>query len=188
MPGDVWQKAANLRLLYGYMWGHPGKKLLFMGGEFGQWKEFNHDEAIEWYLLKRPSHKGIQQWVRDLNHLMQNEPAMYELDHDQQGFQWIDCNDSANSVITFTRQGNDPAEVLLFVCNFTPVVRRNYRVGVPLPGFWKEVLNSDAAAYWGSNVGNGGGRWSDQWSHHGQPFSLNVTCPPLSVTVFKRMQ
>ena len=188
MPGDLWQKAANLRLLYGYMWGHPGKKLLFMGSEFGQFKEFNHDESIEWYLLKWPSHRGIQRWVRDLNNLMTSEPAMYELDHEQQGFQWMDCNDTVNSVITFIRRGKNPEDMLLFICNFTPVTRRNYQVGVPLPGFWKEVLNSDADIYWGSNMGNDGGCWTNPWSHHGQPHSLKVTTPPLSVTVLKRVQ
>ncbi len=188
MPGDLWQKAANLRLLYGYMWGHPGKKLLFMGSEFGQFKEFNHDESIEWYLLKWPSHRGIQRWVRDLNNLMTSEPAMYELDHKQQGFQWMDCNDTVNSVITFIRRGKNPEDMLLFICNFTPVTRRDYQVGVPLPGFWKEVLNSDADIYWGSNMGNDGGCWTNPWSHHGQPHSLKVTTPPLSVTVLKRFQ
>jgi len=185
MPGDQWQKFANLRLLYGFMFGHPGKKLLFMGGEFGQWSEWNHDASLDWHLLDAPFHSALRRWVRDLNTLYRSQPALYELDFDVGGFAWVDCNDYQRSVISFLRRGRNPDQQLLFVCNFTPVVRQNYRVGVPQQGFWKEVLNSDAALYGGSGQGNFGGSQGVPLPIHGQPFSLSMTLPPLGVVVYQ---
>jgi 1,4-alpha-glucan branching enzyme len=185
MPGDIWQKFANLRLLYGYMFGHPGKKILFMGNEFGQWSEWNHDSSLEWHLLERPEHKTLQRWVRDLNTTLRGEPALYELDSEPAGFEWIDCNDVARSVLTFLRRGQNPGDMLLFVCNFTPVPRHNYRVGTPVGGYWKEILNGDAPVYGGSGQGNMGGVEASPLPMHGRPWSLNVTVPPLAVVVFK---
>jgi 1,4-alpha-glucan branching enzyme len=186
MPGDDWQKFANLRLLYGYMFGHPGKKLLFMGCEFGQWSEWNHDASLEWHLLGRPLHSALQRWVRDLNTLYRGQRALHELDFDAGGFAWVDCSDVQRSVISFLRRGRNPADELLFVCNFTPAVRENYRVGVPQQGFWKELLNSDAPLYGGSGQGNFGGREAVPLPIHGHPFSLNMTLPPLGVLIYQR--
>jgi 1,4-alpha-glucan branching enzyme len=187
MPGDDWQKFANLRLLYGYMFGHPGKKLLFMGDDFGQWNEWNHDTSLDWSLLDQdPRHKQLQRWVRDLNTTMRGEPALYELDADPGGFEWIDCNDVARSVVTFVRKSRRPEDTLLLVCNFTPVPRHNYRVGAPEGGFWKEILNSDAPLYGGSGQGNMGGVDASPLPLHARPWSLSVTAPPLGVVVFKR--
>ncbi len=157
MPGDDWQKFANLRLLYGYMYTHPGKKLLFMGSEIGQWQEWNHDSEIGWPLLDSAFHQGLQRWVRDLNTFLRGKPALHELDSEAAGFAWIDCNDSAQSILSYLRRGKDPEATLVCIANFTPVVRYNYRVGVPQPGFWDEVLNSDAPLYGGSGQGNLGG-------------------------------
>jgi 1,4-alpha-glucan branching enzyme len=186
MPGDDWRKFANLRLLYGFMFGHPGKKLLFMGNDFGQWNEWNHDSSLDWHLLEQDArHKQLQRWVRDLNTLMRGEPALYELDSDPAGFEWIDCNDVARSVLSFLRRGNRPEDALLFVCNFTPVPHHNYRVGAPAGGFWKEVMNSDAPLYGGSGQGNMGGVEASPLSMHGRPWSLSVTAPPLGVVIFK---
>ena len=186
MPGDDWRKFANLRLLYGYMFGHPGKKLLFMGDDFGQWNEWNHDTSLDWHLLDGdPRHKQLQRWVRDLNTLMRGEPALYELDSDPAGFEWIDCNDVARSVLTFLRKGKRPQDTLLFVCNFTPVPRHNYRVGAPYGGFWREILNSDAPLYGGSGQGNMGGVEASPLPVHGRPWSLSLTAPPLAAVVFK---
>jgi len=185
MPGDDWQKFANLRLLYGFMFGHPGKKLLFMGNEFGQWSEWNHETSLEWNLLKTPLHAALQRWVRDLNTFYRGQPALHELDFDNSGFAWVDCADFQRSVISFLRRGRNPADQLLFVCNFTPVVRQNYRLGVPQSGFWKEVLNSDAPLYGGSGQGNFGGVEAVPLPVHGQPFSLSMTLPPLGVVVYK---
>ena len=184
MPGDEWQQFANLRLLYGFMFGHPGKKLLFMGNEFGQWSEWNHDASLEWSLLKIPLHAELRHWVGDLNALYRSDPSL-QRDSDAAGFEWVDCNDAQRSVISFLRRGQDPDEHLLFVCNFTPVVRQNYRVGVPLDGFWKEILNSDAALYGGSGQGNFGGLSAMPLPIHGRPFSLNMTLPPLGIVVFR---
>jgi 1,4-alpha-glucan branching enzyme len=186
MPGDDWQRFANLRLLYGYMFGHPGKKLLFMGCEFGQWSEWNHDASLEWHLLGRPFHSALQRWVRDLNTLYRGQRALHELDFDAGGFAWVDCSDVQRSVISFLRRGRNPADELLFVCNFTPAVRENYRVGVPQQGFWKELLNSDAPLYGGSGQGNFGGREAVPLPIHGHPFSLNMTLPPLGVLIYQR--
>ena len=185
MPGDDWQKFANLRLLYGFMFGHPGKKLLFMGGEFGQWMEWNHDSALDWPALERPLHSGMQRWVRDLNTFYRGQPSLYEVDFDASGFEWVDCNDWERSVVSFIRKGKDPRELTLFACNFTPVPRHNYRVGVPLACHWKEMLNSDAPLYGGSGQGNMGGLESVPVPVHGRPCSLNMTLPPLGMVAFR---
>jgi 1,4-alpha-glucan branching enzyme len=185
MPGDDWQKFANLRLLYGFMFGHPGKKLLFMGDEFGQWSEWNHDASLEWNLLEHPSHAGLKRWVRDLNTLYRGEPLLHTMDFNSAGFEWVDCKDFQRSIISFLRRGQNPSDQILFVCNFTPVVRQNYRVGVPLEGHWKEILNSDAPLYGGSGQGNFGGLSTVPLPIHGRPFSLNMTLPPLGIVVFR---
>ena len=185
MPGDDWQKFANLRLLYGYMFGHPGKKLLFMGNEFGQWSEWNHDASLDWHLLGSPLHSALARWVRDLNTFYRGQPALREMDFDAAGFSWVDCKDFQRSVVSFLRRGRDPQDQLLFVCNFTPVVRQNYRVGVPADGLWKEVLNSDAPLYGGSGQGNFGGLHASPLPIHGHPYSLNMTLPPLGILVYQ---
>jgi 1,4-alpha-glucan branching enzyme len=185
MPGDDWQKFANLRLLYGYMFGHPGKKLLFMGSEFGQWNEWNHDTSLDWHLLQYAPHVGLQRWVRDLNTFYRAEPALYEVDSEPSGFEWIDCDDSQNSVVSFLRWPGAHERPVLFACNFTPVPRQNYRIGVPFPGYWKEELNSDAPIYGGSGQGNLGGIEATPIPMHGRPHSLNVTLPPLATVVFR---
>jgi 1,4-alpha-glucan branching enzyme len=185
MPGDHWQKFANLRLLYGYMFGHPGKKLLFMGNDFGQWSEWNHDKSLDWHLMNNPMHSGLLRWLHDLNTLYRAQPAVYELDFNPGGFEWVDCNDYQRSVISFIRRGKSSRELLLFVCNFTPVPRQNYRVGVPLECHWNEILNSDAPLYGGSGQGNLGGLSAAPLPVHGRPYSLNMTLPPLGVVVFK---
>lgn len=185
MPGDDWQKFANLRLLYGYMFGHPGKKLLFMGCEFGQWKEWSHEESLEWHALNFDPHQQLLRWVSDLNYLYRAEPSLFENDFCQDGFEWIDFGDHQNSVISFIRKGRSNGDIMLVVCNFTPVPRINYRVGVPADGFWQEKLNSDAREYGGSGLGNFGGFAADSVPAHGRPFSLNLTLPPLGVVFFK---
>jgi 1,4-alpha-glucan branching enzyme len=185
MPGDDWQKFANLRLLFGYMYGQPGKKLLFMGGEFGQWNEWNHDESLDWHLLQYNTHAGLQRWVTDLNRLYRDEPALYEGDCDGAGFTWVDCNDADHSVVSFLRRGHATKDLFLVVCNFTPEVRHNYRVGVPHSGFWREVLNSDAETYGGSDQGNLGGMEASPISSHGHYHSLHLTLPPLAIEFFK---
>jgi 1,4-alpha-glucan branching enzyme len=185
MPGDDWQKFANLRLLYGFMFGHPGKKLLFMGDEFGQWSEWNHDASLEWPLLKNPLHAGLQRWVRDLNTLYRGQSSLYEFDSNPAGFEWVDCKDSQRSVISFLRRGRSAGDQILFVCNFTPVVIENYRVGVPLEGSWKEILNGDAPLYGGSGQGNFGGLSTIPLPIHGRPFTLNMRLPPLGVVAFQ---
>jgi len=181
MAGDDWQKFANLRALFGYMYAQPGKKLLFMGGEFGQRREWNHDTSLDWDLLDYPPHGGVQRWVADLNRFYQSEPALYELDCEPAGFEWIDCGDAESSVVSLMRRGKSAATEVLAVCNFTPVPRENYRIGVPHGGFWREALNSDATEYGGSGMGNRGGVDADPWPQHGRPFSLALTLPPLSV-------
>ncbi len=186
MPGDEWQRCANLRLLFGYMYAHPGKKLLFMGGEFAQWKEWNHDESLEWHVLQYPSHRGIQEWVRDLNHLYRTEPALYELDFSREGFEWADFCDWEESIISFLRKGKSTNDTILIVCNFTPVPRFGYRIGVPKGGFWQELLNSDAVQYGGSNLGNSGGVEASPVRIHGRDFSLSLTLPPLSALFLKK--
>jgi 1,4-alpha-glucan branching enzyme len=185
MPGDNWQKFANLRLLYGYMFGHPGKKLMFMGNEFGQWREWNHDTSLDWDVLNFPLHSGLQRWVRDLNTLYRGAPALHEGDCDAAGFEWIDCNDNQRSIVSFVRRSQCGDMLAAVVCNFTPEVRRNYRLGVPVGGSWREALNSDASIYGGSGQGNYGNVEAAPFSVHGRPFSLNVTLPPLGVLVFQ---
>jgi len=185
MPGDKWQKFANLRLLFGYMYSHPGKKLLFMGGEFAQWDEWYHEGSLHWHLLEYPEHQGIQRWIKDLNNLYKTEPALHELDFDGAGFEWIDFTDAEQSIISFLRKGRNPEDVILVVCNFTPVPRFNYRIGIPFRGYWKEILNSDSELYGGSNCGNKGGVWAEEISMHGKPYSLSLTLPPLGVLFLK---
>jgi len=185
MPGDAWQKFANLRTLYGYMFGQPGKKLLFMGGEFGQWREWNHDGSLDWHLLDDPAHAGLSRWVEELNALYRREPALHELDFDPAGFEWVDCHDAEQSVLTFLRKGRSTGEIFLIVCNFTPVPRHNYRIGVPRGGFWKEMLNSDAPEYGGSGQGNIGGVTAAPISTHGRLHALTVVVPPLATVFFK---
>jgi len=185
MPGDEWQKLASMRLLLGYMYGQPAKKLLFMGGEFGQWREWSHDESLEWHLTQYAPHAGLMKWVEDLNRLYRSEPSLHELDCDPAGFQWVDANDSENSVLCFLRGGHSTNDLLLIVCNFTPVPRLNYRVGVPRGGFWNEMLNSDAPDYFGSGQGNFGGVEAAPVPLHGRAYSLTLTLPPLSAVFFK---
>ena len=185
VPGDVWQKTATLRALYTYMFSHPGKKLLFMGCEIGVWREWNHNDSIEWDVLKEPIHAGLQRFVADLNHLYQTHPALHEVDFEPAGFSWIDCNDFESSAISFIRRARNSDDFLVVVLNWTPVVRREYRVGVPVPGFYREVLNSDGGIYGGSNVGNAGGVHTEPVAVHGHGQSLSLTLPPLSGLILK---
>jgi 1,4-alpha-glucan branching enzyme len=186
MPGDDWQKYANLRLLLGYMYTHPGKKLLFMGGEFGQWREWVHEESVEWHALQYTPHQGVQRWVRDLNHLYRKEPALHELDFEPEGFEWIDFGDADNSVVSFVRKGRSTKDIILVVCNFTPVLWQNYRVGVPKGGFFREVLNSDSKEYEGSGQGNLGGVEAAPIPIQGRHVSLSLTLPPLGILILKK--
>jgi len=183
MPGDPWQKFANLRLLMGYMYGHPGKKLLFMGDEFGQWSEWSHDRSLDWHLLGYEPHRKLQGWVRDLNRTYSAEPALHSWDSDPRGFEWIDMGDWEQSVVSFLRKGG--GETVLVACNFTPVPRSGYRLGVPAGGYWKEVLNSDALEYGGSGQGNLGGATSTPYQFHGREHSLKLMLPPLGVLFLK---
>ena len=184
MPGDYWQQMAGLRALFGYMYGLPGKKLLFMGAEFGQWREWNHDLALDWDLLSFPAHDGIRAWVRDLNRVYRACPALHELDFDPAGFAWENCHDSDQSVLSFFRKDKAGRSVLV-ICNFTPVPRENYAVGVGVDGFWREVLNSDGSMYGGSGLGNMGQVRAEPIPVHGQPYSLNLVLPPLGVLYFQ---
>ncbi len=186
MPGDIWQKRANLRLLLGYQFAQSGKKLLFMGGEIGQWAEWNHDSSIEWHLLQYPEHAGIQRWVQDLNRVYRSEPALHLFDTEPRGFEWIDANDSDDSVLSFQRRSEKPEETILIVLNFTPVPRPGYRMGVPREGYWRELLNSDAESYGGSGVGNAGGVHSEHRDCHGCASSISLTLPPLGMLFLKR--
>jgi 1,4-alpha-glucan branching enzyme len=183
MPGDEWQQFANLRLLFGYQWAQPGKKLLFMGGEFGQKREWYHEEGLEWWVLQFPLHSGLQKLVADLNRVYRDQPALYEREFDPATFEWVDANDGDSSVLSFLRRGH--RDVILVVGNFTPVVRHGYRIGVPEGGWWRELLNSDAAIYGGSNQGNGGGVMAESVPYHGRPFSLRLTLPPLGILFLK---
>jgi 1,4-alpha-glucan branching enzyme len=185
MPGDAWQKFANLRLLFGYMFAQPGKKLMFMGDEFGQDREWNHDASLDWHLLDVPMNKGLKRWVRDLNTAYRGEPALHELDCHPDGFAWIDCNDVGQSVLCLLRNGRSGDQVL-FVCSFTPTPRHNYRVGVPRSGRWEEILNSDAPIYGGSGQGNIGEVKTAPIAWHGHPQSLNLTLPPLAMIAFRK--
>ncbi|HXZ96118.1 MAG TPA: 1,4-alpha-glucan branching protein GlgB [Burkholderiales bacterium] len=185
MPGDEWQKFANLRLLYGYMWAHPGKKLLFMGGEFAQYGEWRHDESLDWNILDYRFHRGVQDWTADLNRTYRAQPALHEYDCESLGFEWVEWQDRDNSVLSFLRMGRSASNAVLVVCNFTPVVRAGYRVGVPCGGWWEELLNSDADAYGGSGVGNAGGKDAERVPHHGREWSLRLNLPPLGVIWLK---
>ncbi len=186
MPGDMWQQFANARAFLGYMYGHPGKKLLFMGSEIGQWNEWNSAGGVEWDLLKFDTHRRLQRYVADLNGLYRQEPSLWQVDFEWQGFEWIDFHDARNSVLAFLRRGADLEEFLVFVCNFTPVVRAGYRIGVPAPGRYWEILNSDSEHYGGSNVGNRGAVEAEAQPSHGRDYSIVVTLPPLAVVVLKR--
>ena len=186
MPGDEWQQAANLRAYYGYMYGHPGKKLLFMGAEFGQWQEWNFDASLDWHRLEWFPHKGILRYIQDLNQLYQSESALHEVDFSQDGFTWVDFHDADQSVIAFLRHNEANDEQILVVCNFTPVPREHYRVGVPEVGYYAELLNSDSVAYWGSGMGNLGGVESQTGITHGYDQFLELTLPPLSTLILKK--
>ena len=185
MPGDDWQKFANLRLLFGHMYAQPAKKLLFMGGEFGQWNEWYHEESLDWHLLELPLHAGLQRWVKELNRTYRTEKALYELDFDPAGFEWIDCNDTQQSTLSLIRKSRSTGEIILVVFNFTPTPRYSYQVGVPREGLWQEILNSDAEEYGGSGHGNFGGIEAVPIEIHGRPYSLKLTLPPLGAVFFK---
>jgi 1,4-alpha-glucan branching enzyme len=186
MPGFERDRYANLRSLFGLMFTHPGKKLLFMGCEFAQWREWGHDESLEWHALEYPEHRGVQRFVQDLNRVYRNEPALHELDFDQAGFQWVDFNDADHSVVSYLRRGRTTSDVILVVCNFTPVPHYGYHVGVPAGGLWKEILNSEALEYGGSGLGNAGAGEARPEPFHGYPQSLSLVLPPLSVLMFKK--
>ncbi|KPK83376.1 MAG: 1,4-alpha-glucan branching protein [Bacteroides sp. SM23_62_1] len=188
MPGDDWRKFANLRLLLGYMYGEPGKKMLFMGGEFGQWWEWDHDHSLQWHLLQYEPHQGLQRFVKDLNRIYTSEPAMHELDFHPDGFEWIDFRDADFTVVSFIRRGAAEDQTLVFIFNFTPVPKINYRIGVPGVGYYKELINSDAACYGGSNMGLKGGANAEAVPWHGQPCSLNLTLPPLCMLLLKHIR
>ena len=185
MPGDLWQKFANLRLLYAYQWTHPGKKLLFMGNEIGQWHEWNCDDQLQWHLLENDSHAGLRQCVRDLNKIYREQPALHELDFSGTGFEWIDCNNPDDSVLAYIRKGNDPQDFLVVCCNFTPVVRNQYAVGVPQAGHYREIFNSDSKFYAGSNVGNAMGADAVERAINDRPYSVAIDLPPLGVTILQ---
>ncbi len=185
MSGDDWQKFANLRLVFGFMYGHPGKKLIFMGGEFGQWDEWSCDKSLDWHLLEYAPHQGVKMWLRDLNYMLRGEPALYEVDFEHFGFRWIDCNDAQQSILSFIRYRHHGADPVLCVFNFTPVPRDNYRIGVPTGGYWEEILNSDAKEYGGSGMGNAGGIFADNSPAHGLSHSLTLVLPPLAAVFFR---
>jgi 1,4-alpha-glucan branching enzyme len=186
MPGDEWQRFANLRAYYGFMYAHPGKQLLFMGGEFAQWREWNHDTPLDWHLLEGPMHRGVQTLIKDLNELYKATPAFHEVDFEPAGFEWIEGGDRENSVVSFLRRGRRAEDLAVFVCNFTPVVRREYRIGVPEAGAYAEVLNTDDPRYGGSGVDNAGGVVAEEIPAHGRPYSLSLTLPPLAAMVLKK--
>jgi 1,4-alpha-glucan branching enzyme len=185
MPGDRWQKFANLRMFYAWMWTHPGKKLLFMGGEIGQWREWSHDRELDWHVLYGEEHRGVQQLIRDLNKLYKSRSALYRRDHSPDGFYWLDPNDWERSVFAYRRASPDGDRCYIAV-NATPVPREGYRMGVSEPGFYTELLNTDSALYCGSNAGNKGGVQSQPTPWQGQPFSIQITLPPLGTVVFGR--
>jgi 1,4-alpha-glucan branching enzyme len=185
MPGDDWQKFANLRALYGYMCAHPGKKLSFMGGEFAQRREWTHENELEWQVAALPEHAGVQRLVRDLNRIYRSEPALYRVDFSPDGFEWIDSGSADLSVVAFLRKSSGDGAPLLVVCNFTPVPRRNFLVGVPVRGLWREILNSDAREYGGAGWGNLGAGESASVSAHGRIESVNLNLPPLSTMVLR---
>jgi 1,4-alpha-glucan branching enzyme len=181
MPGDWWQKRANLRCLYAYMWAHPGKKLLFMGQEFAQGAEWSHERSLDWHLLENPDHVGIQRLVRDLNHAYRDEPALWELDFEPTGFYWIEANDAENNVVAFARRDTDNDRVVVVVANLSPTPRHGYRLGLPRAGRWREALNTDSSFYGGTDTGNYGGVIAEPLGWHGQPFSAELSLPPLGV-------
>jgi len=185
MPGDDSQRWANLRLLYAYMFAHPGKKLLFMGNEFGQWGEWQHESSLDWHVMQYAQHRGVQNLVRDLNGIIKCEPALHVLDFEGKGFEWLDHDDWQSSILAFARKGPKPEDTIIAVCNFTPVVRHHYRVGAPSSGYWKEIFNSDAEGYGGANFGNMGGAQTESIPWHGREQSLSLTLPPLGVAYFK---
>ena len=185
MPGDDWQKFANLRLLFGYQFAHPGKKLLFMGSELGQRNEFWEGGMVEWPLEASPPHQGIQRLIGDLNRLHTHERALHQVDFESSGFEWIEANDAAGSVLSFLRHGRDPEDFVLVVCNFTPVVREEYRVGVPRPGYYREIVNTDSKYYGGTDLGNAGGVNAEPVPWNDRPYSLKLKLPPLAVSYFK---
>jgi 1,4-alpha-glucan branching enzyme len=187
MPGDEWQRFANMRLLLGYMFAQPAKKLLFMGAEFGQVSEWSHDRSLDWNVLEYPVHRGLMNWVEQLNRVYRNEAALHWFDNDPRGFEWVDCNDTPASIISLLRKGENGDDAILVVCNFTPVPRVNYSVGVPTGGYWRELLNSDAREYGGSGMGNMGGVQALPQSAHGRPYSLRLTLPPLGALFLKRV-
>jgi len=187
MPGDIWQKFANLRLLYGYMISHPGKKLTFMGNEFGQWDEWSDQKSLDWHLLHEGEHhRGLKQWVRDLNRTYKSHPALYENDFEEDGFRWIDANDSKNSILSYARFDINNGNPVMVICNFTPEPHGNYRIGVKEEGKWEEILNSDAREYGGSGQGNFGGVEAFPVPYHGEEYSINVHVPPLGIVMFAR--
>jgi 1,4-alpha-glucan branching enzyme len=186
MPGDRWQKFANLRMFYAWMYGHPGKKLLFMGSEFGQTREWDHANSLDWHLLQYGEHEGVQRLTRDLNRIYRSEPSLFTLDDTHEGFEWIDFHDAENSVVSFLRKGSDGSRII-FIVNATPVVRYDYRVGLPEPGFYQEILNSDASIYGGSDVGNYPGRNSEAINCQGRDHSALFNLPPLATMAFKWM-
>ena len=185
MPGDNWQKFANLRLLFGYMYAHPGKKLLFMGSELAQRDEFWEEGSVDWSLENSPAHRGVQRLIKDLNHLHTTEPALFEVDFEWSGFEWIDANDATGSILSFIRRAKNPDDFVVVICNFTPVVRGDYRVGVPTSGYYREILNSDSAYYEGSDAGNSGGVRAEPIPWHGRPWSIKMKVPPLAAVYFK---
>ena len=185
MPGDEWQRFANLRLLFGNQWTQPGKKILFMGGEFGQWREWHHETSLDWRLMEQPLHRGLQRWVADLNRLYRAEPSLHARDQDGVGFQWIDCSDSDNGVVAYLRRAGPKDPGMLVAFNFTPIPRVDYRLGVPTGGVWREMLNSDAAEYGGSGLGNLGGVEAVATPCHGRDWSVSLLLPPLGVVILK---
>ena len=185
MPGDTWQKLANVRCLFSYMFAHPGKKTMFMSMEFGQWSEWNVWSDLEWQLLQYDDHQQLKQFFHDINYLYRDEPTLYSQDFAQEGFEWIDCSDNRHSVVSFIRRDKDSDDFIVVVCNFTPQPHSHYRIGVPEPGFYTELFNSDARPYGGSNMGNLGGKWADHWSLHNRPYSLDLCLPPLAVLMLK---
>ena len=185
MHGDEWQKFANVRCLFAYMFAHPGKKTMFMSMELGQWSEWNVWADLEWHLLQYEPHQQLHQFFGDLNSLYKSELALYTMDYEQEGFEWIDCTDNRHSVVSFIRRAKDSEEFIVAICNFTPQPHSHYRVGVPVAGFYSEIFNSDARKYGGSNMGNLGGKWTDEWSYHNKPYSLDLCLPPLGVLMLK---
>jgi len=186
MPGDDWQRFANSRLLFGYMFTHPGKKHLFMGMEFGQWNEWDHNKGLDWHLLDNPQHKGLQRWVKELHCLYRSQPSLFEQDYVPDGFRWIDCHDTDNSIYSYVRYAIDKASYVVVVCNFTPIPREGYRIGVPEPGWYAERLNSDSEAYGGSNMGNHGGVQAEPTPWQGFDWSIQLIIPPLACMIFQR--